>query len=135
MTDQKKPVTLERLLKAYINIRDTRSKNKRAFEEHDADLKRKMDKIEVALLKSMNAAGSDQLKVSGLATAVKSKKERANARDWLAINDHIRATGNLDLLQRRLALGAVRTYVDENKGKMPPGIDITTEIGVTVRRA
>lgn len=134
MTEDKKPVTLDRLLRAYINIRNTRSANKREFEEKDADLRRKADRIEVALMQALDAAGSDQLKVKGIGMCIRSKKQKANARDWAAITDHIVKTGNVELLQRRLALGNVQAYADEHDGALPPGVELTTEIGVQVRR-
>ena len=126
---------LERMLRAYINIRDTRSKLKREFESTDNEMKKQADLLETQFLKMMQDSGSDNLTVRGLGQVIKSKKEQAQARDWNSIIEYIQESGDVEILQRRLALGRVKQYLDDNAGALPPGVDLTTEITVTVRRA
>lgn len=131
--DNTKNELLARIINAFINIREKRSVLKREFDQADGILRKNLDYLEVKLLAMMNEAGSDQLTVRGLGKAIRSISYRAEARDWSAINEYIRESGDIEVLQRRLALGHIREYQDEH-GHLPPGIDLTAEIAVTVRR-
>ena len=126
---------LDAMIAAYVKIRNKRSEMKREFEAADEELKGKLDILEVAFLKAMVSSGSDQLKVTGVGLVLKARKEKAIAHDWDAILKYIIQSGAVDMLQRRLALGVLKTFRDDNDGQLPPGTEITTEIGVTVRRA
>lgn len=133
MTEEKETSNLERLLKAYVKMREKRSQIKREYDEADGVLKRKMALVEAELLKMLNAAGSDSLKVSGVGQAYLSKKVLVKATDWDALWNHILETKHLDLLQKRVASRAVQEYM-ETEGELPPGVDMSTERVVNVRR-
>ena len=133
MTEEVKADNLERLLRAYMGMRDKKSEIKREYDETEATLKRKMGLIEAELLKMLNAAGSDALKVKGIGQAYVSKKVLVKATDWNAFHDFIFETKQIDLLQQRVASRAVQEYV-ETEGELPPGVDMSTERVVNVRR-
>lgn len=133
MTVAKKTDNLERLLKAYVKMRDRRSQLKREYDEADGDLKKKMGLVESELLKMLNASGSDSLKVSGVGQAYLAKKVMVRATDWDAFWDYIFETRQIDLLQKRVASRAVQEIV-ESTGELPPGVDMSTERVVNVRR-
>lgn len=125
---------LERMLKTYTRIRDKRAQNKRVWEDLDGKLKDQMELIEKGLLLMMNETGSDQLKVKGVGMAILTTRTLPRARDWNAIFEFVQDTGNFDLLQKRLAMGGVNEYIEQHR-ETPPGIDVTVERGVSVRRA
>jgi len=133
MTEEKNGSNLERLLRAYMKMRDTRAENKRLFDETDRGLVEKLDLIEAQLLKMLNAAGSDSLKVSGVGQAFLGKKVIVNATDWNALWHHILEHQDTELLQKRVASRAVQDYVEAN-GELPPGVSMSTERTVNVRR-
>ena len=133
MTESKKPSNLERLLRGYMAMRTKRSEIKREYEEQDGTIKAKMALVEVQLMRMMTASGSDTLKVKGVAQAIAGVKQFTKAKDWDAIWKFIEETGSLDLLQRRLSVGAIKEFMDANNGELPPGVDVTQERTVTVR--
>lgn len=126
---------LERMLGAYMAIRNKRSEIKRAFEEEDGDLKKKHALIEAALLKMMQETGSENLTVKGTGMAYLTTKTFTKGKDWDALWKYIEESGNLDLLQRRLSSRAVQEYMDANEGELPPGVDVSQERAVVVRTA
>jgi hypothetical protein len=133
MTKPEKTDNLERLLKAYVKMRDKRSQLKREFDEADGSLRKKMGLVEAELLKMLNAAGSDSLKVTGVGQAFLTKKVTVKATDWNALWNYILESKHIDLLQKRVASRAVQEFVD-TEGEMPPGVDMHTERVVSVRR-
>jgi len=133
MTERKESSNLERLLTAYVRMRDKRSQIKREFDEADGALRKKMGLVEGELLKMLNKAGSDSLKVAGVGQAYLAKKVTVRATDWDALWKHIFETQNIDLLQKRVGSRAVQEFYD-TEGELPPGVDMNTERVVNVRR-
>lgn len=132
-TEEKTDNLLERLIRAYMLMREKRSEIKREFEEADGSLKHKMGLVEAELLKMLNKAGSDSLKIKGLGQAYLSKRVTVKATDWNALYDFIMETKQIDLLQKRIASRVVQEYV-ETEGELPPGVDMSSERVVNVRR-
>lgn len=133
MTEEVKTDNLERLLRAYMGMREKKAELKREFDETESAIKNKMGLIEAQLLKMLNVAGSDSLKVKGIGQAYLAKKVQVKTTDWNAFHDFIFKTKQIDLLQKRVASRAVQEYVDA-EGELPPGVDMTTERIVNVRR-
>jgi hypothetical protein len=126
---------LERMIGAYMKIRDRRAEIKREYTEEDNELKRKHSLIEAALMKIMQDTGSDNLSVKGLGMAYVTTKTYTKGKDWDALWKYIEESGNLDLLQRRISSKAVQEYMDANEGELPPGVDVSQERAVVVRVA
>jgi hypothetical protein len=122
------------MLEGYAKIKAQRSALAKMLREKDSELKSKLALIESGLLKMMNDTGSDQLKVKGVGMAFRSERLLASGKDWQALWDHIRETGEYDLVQKRLAVGAITDYMENNDGDTPPGVAVTIERGVSVRR-
>ena len=125
---------LEKMFKAHSAIKAKRAQLAREFKEADGALKAKMDTIETGFLKLMNDTGTDQLKVKGVGMCYLSEKVLPNCKDWAALWTHVQESGNFDLLQKRLASGGVKEYMDTHDGDTPPGVVTTIERGVSVRR-
>lgn len=126
---------LKRMLGAYQKIREERGVIKRSYEESDGKLKRQLEVIEAGLLKIMNQSGTDQLKVTGVGLAYQTQAVRVNATDWDAVWKFIAENDRLDFLQRRLSSKVVQDYIEENDGVLPPGVDVSVERKVIVKRS
>jgi uncharacterized protein YfaQ (DUF2300 family) len=129
------PEMLARILAAYQKVRSMRADLKRKYEEEDSDLKRKLNLMEVELMRIMEKTGTDQLKVDGVGLAYRSENMKFKGNDWPAIWQWIQETGNLGTLQRRLASGSLKDYMEENDGALPPGVGVSVERTVVVRRS
>ncbi len=127
-------VDATRVINAYIAIRDKRAEIKKAYEAADAVEKEKLNKLEVWLLKSMDAVGSAQLKANdGVGIAFKQLSVKYACQDWTTYWDFIHENKRYDMLQKRIGEGAVSKYKEE-VGEYPPGINSFSEINVVVRR-
>lgn len=125
-------VTADQVIAAYLKLRDARSEAKRAFEAADKVLVDKMDKLEVWLLNKMDEVGTEQLK-GGDAIAFVSSKSRATCGDWGTFWSFLSEEGRLDMLEKRVASNTVMDYYKET-GQLPPGLNISMERTVNIRR-
>ena len=123
----------ETLISAYIDLRDKRSKLKEKFTKLDEELVAKMDKLEGALLKRLNEAGTESLKTES-GTAYVQLKKKASCADWTGFWQWIVDHGRPDMLEKRVSASAVKEYEEEHKA-LPPYLNVITEREVIVRRA
>lgn len=126
-------VTVDQAVAGYITLRDKRSVLKREYEEQDADLRTKMEKIEVFLLRSLDGVGANSLNTDH-GTAYISEDVRASCGDWDALWTMIQTTGRFDFLEKRVSSKAVREFKEET-GELPPGVSIHSERVVRIRRS
>ena len=121
-----------KLVRAYINIRDARAELKATYEAEDAALKDKLGKIETALL-----ALADELKLSSIkteaGTATRTQRTRYWAADWDAFKAFVREHDALDLLERRVHQGNIKAFMEEHPDAIPP-INADSAFHITVRR-
>lgn len=109
------PKRLEKLGAAGIKLRAER----KALESAAALLKAEQDAVEDAIINNFTAADLRQVKTrSGTITLM--EKDVPRATDWEAIEKHILATKEFDLLQRRLGEKACQERW--NNGKEIPGV-------------
>lgn len=123
----------EQVILAYTALRDKRSELKKAYEADDAVLVDKMDKLEAWLLKTMQTVGTDQLKGAGN-TAFVSIRDVAKCDDWGTFWNFLAENKRLDMLEKRVSSKTVGEYLEEF-GELPPGISISREKRVNVRKS
>jgi hypothetical protein len=61
-------------------------------------------------------------------------KTRYYAQDWDAFGAFVISTGDVSLLEKRVAQTNMATYLKDHPGTAPPGLSSVSEISVTVRR-
>ena len=119
----------------YIELRDRRSALKAEFEKNDGKLKEAMETIETYLMHLMNEMGGvDSIKTEH-GTAFKKELTKASIADRALARAFVLETQNLDLFELRASSSAVKKYVEENEGALPPGFSVFTEETVQIRRA
>lgn len=126
-------VTVDKILTAYMALRDKRSELKDAYEEADAVLKEKLYKLEVWMKQQMEALGTDQLASRGIGTAYREISRKYSASDWTLIWGYMREHERFDLTQKRLSEGILNEILKET-GELPPGVSLHSEYVVIVRR-
>lgn len=127
-------VTADRLVKAYIKMRDARSALKSKYEEEDGKIKDDMEKVESLLLDMCKTNGMDGIKTQ-YGTASRTVQTRYWTGDWSAMHDFIYTNNAIDLLERRIAQGAMRDFLKENPDKLPPGLNVDSRYTINVRRS
>ena len=131
MTDNTR---LERMFRAHGKIKAVLAAKAKAFKEDTAPLKEKMELIEAGLIKMMNETGSSLLSVPHVARCIPKVSTYPSCKDWDALWTHVQETGNFDLVTRRLSSKAIKDYMDNHAGSLPPGVTVHVERGVTVTR-
>ena len=127
-------VTAERLVSAYIKIRDKRAELKKQFDLQDAELLEKQNTFQTALLEILKSAGGDSIKTQ-FGTATRTVKTRYWTTDWQAMYDFIKNEDAPYLLEQRIHQGNFKKFIEENPDKEPVGINIDSSYAITVRRA
>ena len=125
--------TPERLVKTFIKIRDARAEAKRVWEEQDRELGAKMETIETYMLDVMNKGGIEKFS-TGAGTAYRTEKLTPGASDWAAFYAWVREHDAFDFLFKRISGTAVKDYMDQHDGEVPPGVTVYTRYGVAIRR-
>jgi hypothetical protein len=127
-------ITVDKMVKAYIKMRDHRSELKTQYEATDAEVKEQMDSIEKELLELCKTTGTDGLKTQ-FGTVSRSIKTRYDATDWAAMHKFILDNQAPDLLERRIAQRAIKEFIESNPELMPPGLNVTSQYAITVTRS
>jgi hypothetical protein len=65
---------------------------------------------------------------------VLSTKTRFNTNDWDSFKQFILAHEAVDLLEKRIAQGNMATFLEENPGLVPPGLNSHSEYAISVRK-
>lgn len=128
---------IDQVVKTTIAIRDKRAELKRKYEElleaEDAPLREKEDKLRDYLHNTLLDTGGDSISTAS-GTVYFSTNQKVTVQDWEALYDLIRTSGDLALLERRAAKGNVIQYMKDHGGEAPPGVQISTERTLNVRK-
>lgn len=124
---------VSKLVKAYVKIRDKRAEIKHAYEEEDAELQKKLDTIESALLEVCKDTDVESLRTT-YGTATRTVRERVWAADWEAFKDFVREYDAIDLLERRVHQGNFKEWAEAHPNVVAP-VNIDRRYAITVRRS
>lgn len=127
-------VTADKLVRAYIKMRDARSRLKAEYEEEDNIIKEQMDMVESQLLDMCKTTGADSLRTK-YGTVSRSVQTRYWTGDWEAMHKFIMQHNAPDLLERRISQTQMREFLKENPDEMPTGLNVDNRYTVTVRRS
>jgi hypothetical protein len=127
-------ITVDKMVKAYIKMRDRRSELKAQYEDEDAGIKEQMESIEGELLELCKTTGTDGLKTQ-FGTVSRSIKTRYDASDWESMHKFILEHSAPDLLERRVAQRAMKEFIESNPELMPPGLNVSSHYAITVTRS
>ena len=103
------------------------------MEEKEAQLDGKMNVVKEALLEHCKATGAESVRTAE-GTFYRSIKSKYWTSDWDAMNKFILENNAVDLLEKRLHQSNMRTFLEENPEKLPPGLNVESEYTITIRR-
>lgn len=122
-------VTADRLVKAYIKIRDARQE----LSKQDSDLEEKQDMIQSKLLEICKETGAESLRTEfGTVTRRVSKKYWTH--DWESFYKFVKEHDAFPLLQKRISITAMQEFLEEYPDLHPPGLNVDSSYVVSVRR-
>lgn len=117
----------------YITLRDHKTKLDAEHKARVGEIDAQMKNAESFLLGHMNETNQKNAGFTA-GTVIVGEKVMPGFDDKAATMQFIKDTGNVELLQQRLSSTAVKEYMDQNNGLLPPGIKIAVERTVTIRR-
>mgnify|MGYP000585969646 CR=1 FL=1 len=123
----------DKLVKAYIRIRDARAALKAKYDQEDGELKEELQQLESHILTLCNSTGTDGLRTP-YGTASRTVKTRYWTGDWGAMHQFILDNDAPDLLERRIAQAPMKAFLDEHPDKRPVGLNVDQQYAITVRR-
>jgi superfamily II RNA helicase len=120
---------IEKLMKAEINIRDAISD----LENQVKELKAKREMIQSALNDICRQRNVDGLKTS-VGTLTRGVKSRYWTDDWPSMYKFLKEHDALDLMEKRVAQGNMKEFLEANPGLLPPGLQQQNEFSIVIRR-
>jgi hypothetical protein len=133
-TDNEAPVMpIDKLAKVYRKMAAAIQKLTTEYETQVEEIKRQQDAVKVALKDQMLALGVSSVRTDQ-GTVVLSTKTRFNTNDWDSFKQFILAHEAVDLLEKRIAQGNMATFLEENPGLVPPGLNSHAEYAISVRK-
>jgi hypothetical protein len=126
-------VSVDKLVSAYIRMRDKRSELLREYEEADGAIKQKMEVVEARLLDVCREIGADNIG-SQHGTVIRTVKTRYWTTDWESMYRFIADKNMPNLLERRISQSTMKQMLEENPDLLPPGVNIDSRYAVTIKR-
>jgi hypothetical protein len=126
-------IPMDKLAKVY---RKMAAKIQELTTEYDSaieEIKRQQDAVKTALKDQMLVMGVSSVRTDN-GTVVLSTKTRYNTQDWDSFKEFIKQHDAIDLLEKRIAQTNMGTFLDENPGVVPPGLNTMTEYAISVRK-
>lgn len=124
---------LDLIIERYVQLRDKKAEMKAAFDASVAEINAGLDRLEGAILDTLNAQGVESVR-TGAGTAYKSTSTSVTAADGEMFKQWCVANDRLDMLENRPSKTAVEAYKAANDD-LPPGVNWKSAVSVGVRRA
>ncbi len=124
--------TIHQAIQSYRKLREMRDALKKKHSEELKPLTEKMFLVENYLLLQLNNQGVESMKTD-VGTAYKSTTTKAKIIDWDVALAYIKKNELFHMLEKRISKVAVEEFI-EAQGSPPPGVDITQEVKVNVRK-
>ena len=126
-------VSVEKLTKVYLKIREKRAELKAQFDAEDGKLEEQLNSIKRELLNYCKAQGLESVRTAA-GLFYRSVKTRYWTNDWDSMNKFILEHGIPEFYEKRLNQSTVKQFLDENPDVLPPGLNVDSEYVITVRK-
>ena len=126
-------VSADKLVKAYIKIRDKRKQLADEYEAQDKELEESLDAISEKLLEVCKATGADGFKTE-FGTVTRRVSKRFWTNDWHSCHKFLLEHGTPELLEKRIAQTNMATFLEENPDLLPPGLNVDSKYTISIRR-
>lgn len=127
-------IGVDKLVSAYIKVRDKKNEVTRELKEREAEYDQKLDIIKAALLEHCQDTGVESVRTEA-GTFYRTVRKRFWTSDWEALNQFILEHEAVDLLEKRIHQGNMKSFLEENPDLLPPGVNADSEYTINVRRA
>lgn len=90
-------------------------------------------KLEGWLMQQLDAAGVDSLSARGVGTVFKQTTTSITAEEWDATLQWIKDNNAWEMLEHRVSKSAAMDYIEAH-GEIPPGLKVTQDVEVRIRK-
>jgi hypothetical protein len=126
-------VPMDKLAKVYRKMAARIQTLTAEYENAVEEIKIQQEQIKNALKDQMLALGLASVRTTE-GTVTLSTKTRYNTQDWDAFKQFVIANDAVDLLEKRIHQTNMASFLEENPGSVPPGLNSVQEYGVSVRK-
>lgn len=126
--------SVDRVIEGYLTLRNQKEELAKQQKEAMAPINERMEKLEAYLHMQLQTSGLSSFVAKGVGTAYHETKTDAAVKDWDATLEWIKQTGAYEFLEKRVSKTVVKEYMEAH-GEVPPGISVTSEVVVRVRKA
>jgi hypothetical protein len=126
-------IPLDKLAKVYRKIRGEIEALTQEYDNKVEQLKATQDEIKYAMKEQMKAMGVTSVNTPQ-GTVVMSVKTRYTTADWDSFKEFVKEYDALDLYEKRIHQGNMKQFLEENPGKVPPGLNSQSEYDISVRK-
>jgi flagellar biosynthesis GTPase FlhF len=133
MPNEDEAIPLDKLARVYRKIYAKVQELTKDYESQLEELKAKQEEIKHAMKDQMLALGINSVRTDE-GTLILSQKTRYYTDDWDSFKQFVVEHDALDLFEKRIAQKNMATFLDENPGVVPAGLNSMSEYAVTVRK-
>jgi hypothetical protein len=126
-------VKADRLVKAYIAMRDKRAELSKEYANADKKIEEQMEMVEAELVKMCKDVGADSLRTS-FGNVHRTIKTTYETSDWESMYNFIVEHNIPHVLQRRISPLNMKQFLDENPTLMPIGMNVNNKYAVKIIR-
>lgn len=126
-------IPLDKLARVYRKIRDRIQDLTKDYESAVEELKTQQEEIKNAMKDQMLAIGSSSIKTPE-GTIILSQKTRYYTDDWDSFKQFVVEHDALDLFEKRIHQGNMVSFLEENPGLVPAGLNSMSQYDVSVRK-
>jgi len=126
-------LSVDLLCKVYRKIRDKKAEITKEYDVKIAELEKQQDTV-AACLKDILVQHKVQTMKTEHGTAYLQPKIRYYAIDWSAFGEWVVKNNAVDLLEKRVAQGNMKQWLEDNPTNPPPGLEVDSQITVIVRK-
>jgi len=127
-------VPIDLLVKIHSRIKGRIDALTKEYDTAVEQLKAQQDEVRFAIKDKMKALGLKSVNTS-YGTVSLSTKTRYNTQDWDSFKKFILDHQVVDLLEKRIAQTNMATFLQENPGAVPPGLNSYTEFEIRVTKS
>ena len=133
MTDKEDGISVDKLVRAYIKMREKREELTRTYDTEYESISEKMRLVKNALLDQMRSANVESIRTTeGLVYRTMSKKYWTS--DWDNFYTFIMEHNIPQVLEKRVHQTNLKEFLESNPDLLPPGLNVDSEYSVTVQR-
>ena len=127
-------IPIDRLIKIHTKIKSQIEALTKEYDTKVEALKAQQDEVRFAIKDQMKALGLKSVNTS-YGTVSLMTKTRYNTNDWDSFKKFILEHEVVDLLEKRISQSNMATFLEENPGAVPPGLNSHTEFEIRVTKS